>query len=1143
MNILSQAKPQPRHYSLFLLCCLLALSANSRAQTGNRPTTPQPELETTAREQIRVLHEEKLSRTAAQKKVGSQLLYQIRQKRQGSVGFGLKAFKPVLRVEADGRYLVDLRARVSPNLLRFIRANGGLVVNSFEREGAIRALIPVEAAELLAQRPDVRSVHAAARATTSAVAVSEAGDIAHRAAEARQFFAADGTGVKIGVLSDSIDGLASAEADGALPGNVTVLPGQAGTGAGEGTAILEIVHALAPGSQLYFATALESDIAFANNIRNLQAAGCKIIIDDVLYFNESPFQDGPIARAVNDVSAAGALFFSSAGNSGGIDRGTSGTWEGDFKDGGNATIGQGVRLHDFGGATYDTVLPGIGFERVDLTWNDPLGASTNDYDVYIVDSNGNVVASSTDNQSGQSDPYESVPFVTLGQRIVIEKYSGEDRFLHLSSGRGHLTYTTDGTTYGHNASGASNAFCVAAAKVPSPVAPFTGGTANPLETFSSDGPRRIYYYPDGTPITPGDLTATGGQVLQKPDLTAADGVNTDMPGFSPFFGTSAAAPHAGAIAALLWSYNPFLTPAEIRSVMTGTALPLGTPGYNRNSGFGIVMAYPAMAAAPQALLQSVQLVDANQNNQLDPDECADVTITLQNTTTQAMTGISAQLQSSTPHVFVDPVLRAFPDMAPGQSVTSTVPFHISTGPDFVCGSNAVFHLDVHTSILGALSQPFELSSRLAGYGATNSQAGTNVPLNIPDLGTIESGIQVSGISLPLARVRVGVYITHTYDQDLEISLIAPDNTEVVLSSNNGQSGHNYGTDCGGMTYFSDEATVAIGAAAAPFAGEFLPEQPLSMFQGKSGAAVNGCWKLRVADQAPQDTGTLQCWTLELTPIGCFDGGGQCLTPPELTQDISDLVVTNGDTVQLAVNATGTGPLLYQWFFNGLTPLADQTNSSLTLSNAIGMQSGDYQVVITNLYGSVTSSPANLLVVVPAAILSGPTDQIGTNGQDVVLSVTAEGTQPLTYQWYFNFTNVLSGATNNTLTLSQVTPAQAGTYDVAVANAFGSVTSAPANLQVFVIPTSVCSSDFTVPLGTAWAFTGPAYSDTNLTLQLLGTSTNILCAESFSATRQWLVSDTNGYQVTCSQTVQVLNTNPPLLSCAGDKSVVRQSLDF
>ena len=137
----------------------------------------------------------------------------------------------------------------------------------------------------------------------------------------------DGTGVKIGALSDSIDHLGDAQAAGDLP-PVTVLPGQGGLGAGEGTAMLEIIHSLAPGASLYFATAHGGIASFAQNIRDLQAAGCRVIVDDVLYFSESPFQDGPIAQAVSDVSAAGVLYFSAAGNSGGIDRGTSGTWEG-----------------------------------------------------------------------------------------------------------------------------------------------------------------------------------------------------------------------------------------------------------------------------------------------------------------------------------------------------------------------------------------------------------------------------------------------------------------------------------------------------------------------------------------------------------------------------------------------------------------------------------------------------------------------------------------------------------------------------------------------------------------------------------------------------------------------------------------------
>jgi hypothetical protein len=118
---------------------------------------------------------------------------------------------------------------------------------------------------------------------------------------------------------------------------VTVLDGQSGVPAnGEGTAMLEIVHDLAPGAGLYYATAFNGPASFANNIRQLQAAGCDIIVDDVYYFNETPFQDGIIAQAVNDVTANGALFFSSAGNSGNKNDGQSGVWEGDFLDSGQS---------------------------------------------------------------------------------------------------------------------------------------------------------------------------------------------------------------------------------------------------------------------------------------------------------------------------------------------------------------------------------------------------------------------------------------------------------------------------------------------------------------------------------------------------------------------------------------------------------------------------------------------------------------------------------------------------------------------------------------------------------------------------------------------------------------------------------------
>ena len=117
---------------------------------------------------------------------------------------------------------------------------------------------------------------------------------------------------------------------------------------GEGTAMLEIVHDLAPGAQLYFATAWLGAASFANNIIALANAGCRVIVDDVGYFSESPFQDDVISQAVNTVTANGVLYFSSAGNSGNKNDGQSGVWEGDY-NGAASLITDYQSVHDFGG--------------------------------------------------------------------------------------------------------------------------------------------------------------------------------------------------------------------------------------------------------------------------------------------------------------------------------------------------------------------------------------------------------------------------------------------------------------------------------------------------------------------------------------------------------------------------------------------------------------------------------------------------------------------------------------------------------------------------------------------------------------------------------------------------------------------------
>src|SRR5437879_65581 len=161
------------------------------------------DLSVNTRDQIQILQEEKLARTPIHKKLDSQLVYALRERRLGLAVRGSFSLKPALTVEPDGRLLVDIRGRVSPGLLGLIKQNGGIVISSFDRYDAIRALVPLTAVETVAAQNEVRFVSPAAKATTNDGSSPE-GNIAHRASEARSVFHVDGTGIKVGVLSDSV---------------------------------------------------------------------------------------------------------------------------------------------------------------------------------------------------------------------------------------------------------------------------------------------------------------------------------------------------------------------------------------------------------------------------------------------------------------------------------------------------------------------------------------------------------------------------------------------------------------------------------------------------------------------------------------------------------------------------------------------------------------------------------------------------------------------------------------------------------------------------------------------------------------------------------------------------------------------------
>lgn len=613
------------------------------------------EISDSAARQINDVLNVKRSLSKSQRKLSSSLIFGAMGARNQRVGALPNSLMHPLKSDSQGLTLVDIKTSSIPAAERQILSLGGQIVYSSQHGGAIRARMSLLTVETLAQSADIQTVRPAVRARTNGGfgqlsrrgvpkpmpqfslinslhlapfigSVTSQGYIAHAA---NQVVAGgiNGTGVKVGVLSDSAlpARVAALIASGDLPVDVTVLPGQAGSptdGEDEGTAMMEIIHDLAPGAKLFFATAFRSEDSFADNIRALRFTyGCDIIVDDVSYFDEAAFQDSTVALAVNDVTANGALYFSAAANSGNLTNGTSGTWEGDFKDGGDAGTlinvfeDKAVRVHNFASSgpaiNYNTITstgPWYG-----LHWSDPLAHSSNDYDLFVLNSTGTVLrAFSVDSQDGTGDPIEAVSeddscgsatqtgyCPVVGERLVVVLYNGSARALHIDTERGTLAIGTNGATFGHNA-GASTVSMAATAwnSAHAGTRPFTG-FQNRVEPFSSDGPRKIFYYFNGTAITPGNFlfASNGGLTMQKPELTAADGVYTRTPGFVPFFGTSAAAPHAAAIAALVKSANPFLTNVQIRQIMANTALDTMAVGADRDSGYGITMAPAAVRAA------------------------------------------------------------------------------------------------------------------------------------------------------------------------------------------------------------------------------------------------------------------------------------------------------------------------------------------------------------------------------------------------------------------------------------------------------------------------------------------------------------------------------------------------------------------
>lgn len=388
--------------------------------------------------------------------------------------------------------------------------------------------------------------HVPAAVTSQGVALTGASDF--------HSLAFNGTGVKIGVIDLGFASLATAQATGDLPTNLTITD-YTGTGTGginHGTLVAEVVHDMAPGAQLYLAK-VATELQLQSAVNAMIAAGVKVINHSVGWF-AAAFYDGTgiFCDIAASAAQAGITWVNAAGNS------RNQHYLGLFSDT-NADL-----RHEFAaGQNYNSITLNAG-TRVSLilNWDDYAKVDV-DYNLYLYNGNpdagGTQVASSADAQTGRRGqwPVEFIDFTaptSATYYIVVRKADSFEPAVRLTLfvNSANLAVKTTASSLAQPADCAS-VMAVGATQL-----------SDGVEDFSSEGP------------------TTDGRI--KPEVSGPNRVLTSLSG--SFAGTSAASPHVAGAAALLLDRNPAWGVAAVRNALIQTAKDVSVSGFDYRTGHG-----------------------------------------------------------------------------------------------------------------------------------------------------------------------------------------------------------------------------------------------------------------------------------------------------------------------------------------------------------------------------------------------------------------------------------------------------------------------------------------------------------------------------------------------------------------------------